>query len=215
MHHTSSQRIATPPYMNQKGFTFSELVVVIGVFSLVLVATTDIFMRSQRIQRRTAALERLQDDARYIMNKISSEVRAGAVDYASYANPHPQIDSTNGNSELIVTNFEGKKLRINISDDTTKAACPDAGSAPCIVLSDTNGASWGSMTGKSVIAERLNFYITPAKDPFLLDEATNQYNADQQPRVTVVVTLSTPVKGQAEPAHTTLQTTISTRSYKR
>lgn len=199
--------------INQKGFTFSELVVVIGVFSLVLVATTDIFMRSQRIQRRTAALERLQDDARYIMNKVSSEVRAGAIDYTAYGNP--QIDSSNGNSELILTNFDGKKLRFKMSDDTTNTLCPDAQSAPCILMSDTNGASWGSMTGKSVRVERLYFYITPAKDPFLFDEATNGYNADQQPRVTVVATLSTSVKGQNEPARTTLQTTISTRSYKR
>ncbi|MDO8571922.1 MAG: type II secretion system protein [bacterium] len=194
--------------MNQRGFTFSELVVVISVFSITLVATTDIFMRSQRIQRRTAALERLQDDARYIMSKISSEVRAGAIEYAFY--PSGQIPA-DGSEELALINFEGKKLRFKASSEQ----CPDVQSTPCVLLSDDGGTSWGSATSKSITVERLYFYITPLKDPFFLDEATNEFTADQQPRVTVVLALSAIVKGQQEPAKTTLQTTISTRAYKR
>lgn len=200
---------------SEQGFTLAELVVVIGVFSLILVATSDIFMRSQKIQRRTAALERLQDDARYIMNKIASEIRAGAIDYGYYykiITPPPDLASSI--EELAIINFDGKKLRFKKGD----APCPDVTvSAPCILMTDQgdiSSPSWGSATSKTVRVEKLTFMISPSKDPFTPNE-DGSYEADEQPRVTIILALAAAVRGQQEPARTTLQTTVSTRPYKR
>ncbi len=199
------------------GFTFMEMIVVVALFSILITATSDIFMRAQRTQRKTTAQQRLQDDARYLMQKIASEFQAGSLDYGVYA--HGQdcdvgqssaIKSVDGNALLVFRRFDGTHLYIQQSND----ACVDAQSTPCLALSD-DGVSWSAASSKGVKIESLQFFISPDKDPFTYCEATNAYLRDVQPRVTVVVTASATTVGVKDPAHLSIQTTISSREYKR
>lgn len=199
------------------GFTFMEMIVVISLFSILMVATSDIFMRAQRTQRKTAALQRLQDDARYLMQKTATELQAGSIDYGQYANAQDCDDThvsaikpADGNALLAFRRFDGSHLYLQKSD----SVCVDEQSTPCFAMSD-DGATWSSASSKGVKIESLFFYISPDKDPFTYCDASGAYLRDVQPRVTVNLTASATVAGVTEPVRLSVQTTLTSREYKR
>lgn len=201
----------------RRGFTFMEMIVVVSLFSVLMVAASDIFIRAQRTQRKTAALQRLQDDARYLTQKIASELQAGSLDFTAYANAQScdgaqisAIKPLNGNAVLALRRFDGTHLYIQKSQDI----CVDEESTPCLAVSD-DGALWSSASSKGVKVESLTFYIFPDKDPFTYCDASGTYARDDQPRVTVTLTASAVVRGVKEPARLSIQTTLTSREYKR
>ncbi len=194
-----------------------EMIVVIALFSVLITATSDIFIRAQRTQRKTAALQRLQDDASYLMQKVASELQAGTLDYSAYANAQSCDDSqvstitpVSGNATLVFRRFDGSHLFIQKASDV----CVDEQSSPCFVVSD-DGTNWSSASSKGVKIESLLFYISPDKDPFTYCDANSAYLRNSQPRVTVVLTASAVVTGVKDPVRLSVQTTISSREYKR
>ncbi len=221
--HGSQVTVNANNYMRLKkrralsGFTFMEMIVVISLFSVLMVATSDIFMRAQRTQRKTAALQRLQDDARYLTQKVTSELQAGSIDFGAYSNAkncsgsvESEIDPVQGNALLALQRFDGTRLFIQQSN----RACVDDDSTPCLAVSD-DGITWSSASSKGVKIESLTFYISPDKDPFTYCDDTGTYLRDTQPRVTVSLTASVAVKSVSEPVRLSVQTTIASREYKR
>lgn len=200
----------------RRGFTFMEMIVVVLLFSLVMMATADLFIRSQRTQRKTAALQRLQDDVRFLINKMALELQLGSLDYGAYANAQQcgaaqsSINPLDGNDTLVVRRFDGSRLFIKKADDI----CVDAQSAPCFAVSE-DGTSWSAASGRGVKVETMKFFITPAKDPLVYCESEAAYVSDQQPRVTITLTVSATVTSVREPVELAVQTTISSRNYQR
>lgn len=193
-----------------------EMIVVVLLFSLVMMAASDLFIRSQRTERKTAALQRLQDDIRFLVNKAALELQLGSLDYSAYANAQQcgtaqsSINSLNGNDTLAIRRFDGSRLFIKKTDD----ACVDAASTPCFVVSE-NGTAWSAASGRGVKVESLTFYISPSKNPFTYCENEVGYASDQQPRVTIALKASATVTGAKEPVTTAVQTTVSSRNYQR
>ncbi|MEK7649260.1 MAG: type II secretion system protein [Patescibacteria group bacterium] len=205
----------------RRGFTFMEMIVVVTIFSILMMATSDIFMRAQRTQRKTAALQRLQDDTRFLTQKITSELQAGSIDYANALYTNAQscdvaapsaITPVDGNAVLVLRRFDGSRLYVK--KDDTAGVCVDETSTPCLAMSDDN-ATWSSASSKGVKVESLTFYISPDKDPFTFCDASATYLRDTQPRVTIALRASATVTGSKEPVVLSVQTTISSREYKR
>ncbi len=207
--------------LGRPGFTFMEMIVVVTIFSILIMATSDIFMRAQRTQRKTAALQRLQDDARFLTQKVTSELQAGSIDYADVAYTNAQscdaaapsaIKPIDGNSILALRRFDGSHLYIK--KDDTSGVCVDEESTPCLAMSDDN-VTWSSASSRGVKIESLAFYISPDKDPFLFCEQSATYLRNVQPRVTISLKASATVKGLRDAVKLSVQTTISSREYKR
>lgn len=202
----------------KKGFTFIELIVVIFVYSLLLAGTIDIFVLSQRAQRKVAALEKLQDDARFLIQTITQSFQRNGLDYACYQQIGTvqlcgtSLDSANGVNILAIKNFEGKTVLFKHSE--IEGECGDARSTPCLLISDNDASSWARGSSDGVKIDTLRFYISPDQNPFQLDE-NNDYASSQQPRLTVVFGGSAVIKGFREIANVFMQTTISSREYKR
>ncbi|MBI4272695.1 type II secretion system protein [Candidatus Uhrbacteria bacterium] len=204
---------------NKPAFTFIELLVVIFIYSLLLAGTVDIFIQAQRAQRKVAALEKLQDDARFLIQTITQSFQAGGLDYSCYTQGQGQLckrdlsdDSTEGVDILAIKNFEGKTIQFKHSVDPNE--CGDPRSSPCVLVSDNGGESWVRGSSEGVRIDTLSFYISPRKNPFELD-ADNEYLSHQQPRLTVVFGGTAAIKGFKETANIFIQTTISSREYKR
>ncbi|MBI2645354.1 type II secretion system protein [Candidatus Uhrbacteria bacterium] len=209
---------------DSKGFTLVEMVITIFLFSLLIVIVSDVFSRAQQAQRRTVALQRLQDDMRFFINKISSSIRSGSVTYAWYVQPQHEAVASDGNTLLALTTFDGKKVLVRRGADTNIPAptlCNDADQgAPCMLLmSEDDGATWHRASSQDIHIDRLMFFIAPQKDPFPLEEQSDgslDYGANAQPKVTVSVRASSRVSGlRGKAPSMTLQTTVSTREYKR
>ncbi len=189
------------------GFTLLEMVVAVALFAIVILIVTNIFLIATKSHRRVMETQKLQSDARFAMETIAREVRMGTIDYDYYGG---QI--TNVPVEILAL------WDINNSQVVFKSAnypiCPDAESDPCLAVCDES-ENCNSITPVSVKLIRLKFYIDPQKNPFKL--VNNQYEADAQPRVTIILDSRTvhPPQGEVVPEVIYLQTTVTSRVYKR
>ncbi len=214
---------------NNKGFTLMELVVVLGVFSTSIFIITEIFMFTNRSQKKVLAYQKVQSDASYALETMARAVRLGRIDYAHYTTV------SNPEEELYVFDSDGRQA---VFKKGTGADCVNAVSSPCVVAGidqDANGTAeqFAAITPKGIKITDLKFYIVPVDDPFyvsacsanedcisgigICDTVTNLCRvSDKQPMVTIVIsTIEAEPPSQEAPVSVTLQTTVSSREYYR
>ncbi|MFH1192050.1 MAG: type II secretion system protein [bacterium] len=214
---------------NNSGFTLMELVVVLGVFSISIFIITEIFMFTNRSQKKVLAYQKVQSDASYALETMARAVRLGKIDYAHYTTVN------NPEEELYVFDSDGRQA---VFEKATGADCANAASSPCIAAGidqDADGTAdqFAAITPKGIKVSDLKFYIVPVSDPFyvkacsahadcasgigLCDVATQLCEvADIQPMVTIVLsTIEAEPSSQETPVSVTLQTTVSSREYYR
>lgn len=195
-----------------RGFTLMEMVVVLGLFSVIVVTATDIFILANKAQRKVYGLERIQADARYAMEAVVREVRADNIDYAYYATR--TLPLALPDTELALVDSSGQSLMFAQSRADQAALCPDAISIPCLLITVGTGTPV-SMTPKGVRVRSARFYISPSSDPFLYITTTFSYANNIQPKVTFVLTLETVGERDGESSVVALQTTATQRRYAR
>jgi prepilin-type N-terminal cleavage/methylation domain-containing protein len=192
----------------QKGFTLVEMIVVLAIFSVATVEIVDIFMMAGRAQRRALAVERIQSDARYSMEAISHEIRMDSIDYAWYASlggvtvPENKLALRDADNNSIIFEKSGPNY-----------PCP-SGTGSCLLVSLDGGNNWASITSSSNTILDLKFYINPLIDPFTLN-AYHGYDSDNQPRVTIELATQGVGVRPDEQQTVYLQTTVSSRIYRR
>lgn len=70
--------------MRNKGFTLIEMIVTLGIFSILLVTVLAVFMRGFVTQRQVLEMQAVQRDGSYIMEILSRDIRM-AQDFPSIA----------------------------------------------------------------------------------------------------------------------------------
>lgn len=195
-----------------RGFTLMEMIVVLGIFSIVVVTASDIFILSNKAQRKVYGLERIQADARYAMEAVVREVRADNIDLAYYSARATPLATPD--SELALIDSSGQALLFSQSVTGQEALCPDTASTPCLLIKLGNGTPV-SMSPKGVKVRSARFYIAPSLDPFTFNVSTSSYASNIQPHVTFVLTLETAGEKVGEKSILTLQTTTASRRYGR
>ncbi len=66
-------------YMKNKGFTLIELIIALTIFSLVIISMAAITVSMIKSQRKTFALQNIQEPARYISESMSKEIRMSQI----------------------------------------------------------------------------------------------------------------------------------------
>lgn len=95
----------------RKGFTLVEIIVVITIFSIVSVVTLNAFLTAFKSEQRSNIENAVLQDARYIMETISSEIQNGTIDYEEYFNQCvigkscPNVDFKDGGASDYGTNY--------------------------------------------------------------------------------------------------------------
>ncbi|PIP30684.1 hypothetical protein COZ22_02780 [bacterium (Candidatus Howlettbacteria) CG_4_10_14_3_um_filter_37_10] len=105
-------------YVRSKGFTLVEMIVVIGVMSLLLVAMTELFITIGSTYQSANSARKVTQDVRYALEAISREVR-GAKSIS--VNSSADTDS----NKIIVTTQTDEKIIFwcdNCSDSSTSGA---------------------------------------------------------------------------------------------
>jgi len=187
---------------NNQGFSLIELLVVIAIFITVLLIITDIFMSVTQSQRRVIAWQKAQSELRYDLEIMAQEIRTGTINYNEYSSPVNVPED-----ELKLLNSENETVYYRYSD----SGCSGANSC----LQRSQGGSWGDVSSSGIEITRLDFYISPGKDPFKYDEGTKEYLASAQPRVTIILEAKSTGVIVEDEKTMSIQTTISTRSYER
>ncbi len=66
----------------QAGFTLAELIVGLVVFYLAIAIAINLFSAALRSQRKSVAIQNVQDNARYLMGFIAKEIRMSEIETA-------------------------------------------------------------------------------------------------------------------------------------
>jgi prepilin-type N-terminal cleavage/methylation domain-containing protein len=165
---TGDKRQPWPAGASRRGFTLMEMIVVLGLFSIVMVSASDIFLMSNRTQRKTLNLERVQSDARYAMEAMVREIRSGAIDYPWYADNGKPIDGTGPTDTLAVIDGQGDRVVMYKSDQ-----CGDTDTQSCLVV-QLNDGDPQVLTPRGVNIYKAAFYIRPNVSPYVFDSSTGQ-----------------------------------------
>lgn len=189
------------------GFTLVEMLVAMSIFVITATAATDLFISASRMSKAVRARERLQNEARFAFETLAREIRTGTIDYAAYGGSIPAIYSGTLNLRDRDNNAE------TFSASQSAGQCSEGG-YPCLLLCD-NAGSCSSLTTEKIVWEDLKFYVSPLVDPFTFNPVLGGFASSEQPRVTVFAKLRIVSALPEEAASITLQTTVTSRVYKR
>jgi hypothetical protein len=187
-----------------------EMLVALGLFSMIVATGMDIYLLAGRAQRKVFTLERLQSDARYAMEAMTREVRTGAIDFAYYVGRGTPLALPD--SELALISSDNSRLRFHKSTTTDQSYCADATSVPCLLVTVDDGTP-AAITPKGVTVTSLGFYVAPNVDPFTF--GATGWSSNVQPHVTIVVSLRSVGGRIGETQDIFLQTTATSRTYRR
>lgn len=202
------------------GFTLMEIVLVTAIFAVAIVFATDIFLTMAKVQRKTVSSQRLQGDARFVMELIAKDVRLGRVDYDFYEDPAVNIDLTDPAEmplkTLALRDVQGELI---VYRRTPAAGDPDNWHGTentlevCIGDCLDPAASWEVITPTGVSVVSSKFFISPLQDPYT--PVAGVFPANQQPLVTIAIGTQGTGARKEEQGRIFLQTTVSTRIYER
>ncbi|MGB0757705.1 MAG: PilW family protein [Patescibacteria group bacterium] len=193
---------------HNKGFTLVEVLVASAIFVTTTVLVADIFVRTNDTQRKTQAIQETATDARFAFEAVSREARLGEIDYDYYSG---SIDVA-GESELALRNTQSDPIRFGLQ--TT--GCP-SGSTSCLsvcIQETCTGSDWVPLSPSGIEVTSLNFLIQPDQSPFEVT-GSDTYNNNIQPRITIIMTTENTTSDARELATFTMQTTVSSRFYRR
>ncbi len=160
-----------------------EIIVAMGVFSVLVLAVLGIFASSLRGQQAIVAQARVNREAQLLFQVLAKRIRSSRVDYVAYggtvSSPVSVLRLIDQSDTQLVFEFDSTDSGINVT----------VGSGPATPIS----SDYVSVTD-------LNFYIEPSTNPFVSGVAPST-----QPRVTVVMTLSA-TEGKSQVSSTVQQT---------
>lgn len=178
----------------KQGFTLVEILVAIGIFAIVSVIVSSVFLRLNNLQRNIANNQRLQNESRYIVEKIAKEIRGREINLPDPgSNPTSTIKfyteegGDNTESEELIISRQGVDLQYSLNGEIA------------------------NLNSTSTEVETADFYIFPtSKDVWDPNPSVNL-----QPRVTVLLKLKNKDQAAEFTKEVVVQTTISSRIYKR
>ncbi|MEK7653089.1 MAG: prepilin-type N-terminal cleavage/methylation domain-containing protein [Patescibacteria group bacterium] len=176
-------------FKKQNGFTLVETLVAIGIFAILSTIIASIFFNINNLQQNTASFQRLQNEGRYILEKLAREIRGRELNYP--------LEGTNPQTQLIFRQDEnGESVSIIFN-------------APNLVF--INGVGSADLNASDVEVTDMKFFVLPTAE----DQWGEAPSSNTQSRVTILLKLKNKVSNPKYQKEITLQTTISSKIYKR
>ncbi len=82
--------------MKNKGFTLTELLVTVAVFSLVILTMSSVAIVIVKSQRRILVLQPAQETGRYLLEAIAKDIKLSRINYVSGSNMVLNITNSTG-----------------------------------------------------------------------------------------------------------------------
>lgn len=174
--------------VSPKGFTLAEVVVAIGIFSIASVIISSVYLNANTLHQHTANFQRLQNDGRYIIEKIAIEIRAREIEYPVLTQPQDHIEFLK--DEL------GNQVSLALLGTDLKYI--------------VNGRS-ANLNADDVEISDVKFYIIPLSE----DKWNTEPTTNKQPRVVIFLKLKNKNINPKFQKEISIQTTISSKVYKR
>jgi len=199
--------------LDKKGFTLIEVLIATAIFATATVVISDIFIRTNKAQRKTQGIQQTASDARFAIESIVRTARLSEIDYDFYGG---NVSAT-GESVLALRTTADTPIKFSRQSGSI---CPDNNAsiyclAVCSKESCSNDSDWDPITPRGINVPLLNFLIFPLSSPFEFDNITGDYKSDVQPRVTIISQTENITASSVERKQFNIQTSVSTRIYKR
>ena len=176
------------------GFTLIEMVVSLGLFSVVMLISLTALLAVSQAQKEAIAAQNNFDNLRFSLEAMTREIKLGSSFDCNGTTPDLDSCPFNpgpGTSRLTFKNGEGTKVAYFIKSNQLIRR---TGAPPC------NVAPYCAVTAKAVSITRFSFYVSGAPK-----------NDVEQPRITVVIEGGTAGFKPEQTFSFNLQTTISPR----
>ncbi|MDO8520545.1 MAG: type II secretion system protein [bacterium] len=170
-------------FSRKKGFTLIELVVAIGLFSIIVAIAIGGFIRALRTERQVIGLLAANSNASLAIEQMAREIRTG-YDFCV------MNGNSCGSSELSFRNANGLAVSYCLQD---QGLFRGTGPGSCI------GSTGNTITATNVLVQYLNFIVSG-----------NQSTDGYPPRVTVAIGVSANTAGISG-SIINLETTVSAR----
>ncbi|MEK7557885.1 MAG: hypothetical protein AAB530_01605 [Patescibacteria group bacterium] len=199
--------IGSNKQIKQKGTTFLEIIVAVGIFSIAILLATSIFQSVSDGQRSAMVAQNIQEDVRYAMEIMSREIRMAQVFDKTKCFKEDQLTknriyNTENNAQnqnqngLYFKNEEGDCVKYFIENNNLVKI--KEGSTDLIPLISNK------IISTKIIISNLRFYI--------IDSPANPNGANIQPRVTIALDVEYSGK-KMHKQQIKIQTTVSSRYY--
>ncbi len=154
---------------NNKGFTLIEMLIALSIFILVMLAGVNVYFVISTAQHRTVALQKVQDDVRYLYEAMAQEIRLGTINYTFYDTEnislHPNISGDGITSILALQDQLHVPVYYRLQGTAVQyCRVDDSASIDCDL---TDHDQWQNVTPSGVEVTSLGFFITPSADPFV------------------------------------------------
>ncbi|MBT6691133.1 prepilin-type N-terminal cleavage/methylation domain-containing protein [Candidatus Parcubacteria bacterium] len=193
---------------SQSGFTLLELLISTFIFVLLMFAISGIYVSFSRLQARTNASQRMLNDAQYVLEIMAREIRNSVIfDFSPSTSACVDLVGVGYDNCILLLNENEQLVAFASVSNDLRYVTLDCNSAyDSCTISDYIALAAAGLNKVSV--EDLAFVITPSSDPYV-------GNSDTQPRVTIKMHTKFEGDREAELINHYLQTTISSRIYKR
>jgi len=170
----------------QRGFTLIEAVVAAGVFAFVVSSSLAVYLATIQLDSKSRSERAVQQNARFIMDFLSKEVRNGSIDYSG----------TNNSTTLSLINQLDQAESITFD------------SAAQVLNLTKAGLGTTSLSSDDVRVVAASFAVYPSSNPFVLAN-----DVHVQPHVTVTLQLASVNLKASESATMNIQSTFVVREY--
>ena len=133
-----------------RGFTLLELIVAVGIFTLLLLIVAGFFSRFVFVQRRDAGAQIIEEDLRFAIETFNREARL------SFGSTYALADGTGQSIVMRNQNNLCVNYRLNTSTRAFERAEVAAGGVGCL---NAAFSGYASLTGNRVIVESLRFDV--------------------------------------------------------
>jgi len=210
-HRTQIRKIRSSEFRIQNstlkpGYSLTELLVVMLLFSFALVILGQTYIQFLRLSNKTANAATVQQDSRFVLEYVARAVRSSEIDYS--------VSVAASTSTLRLLKQNGDYMEI-LKSPPGDPLCADEASVSCLLVTPDSGATWAPLTAKKVNVDRFDVYVQPTVSPFELAGLPADYPNDQQPMVTVSFTFTLNSNNERESYTQSAQTSISSRVYVR
>lgn len=171
------------------GFTLIEIIVAAAIFGIVVTVYAGIYIATMKANSKMIAMQKTQNEIRYLMEAIVREVRLGSINYDFYTD-----NPDNPRSVLALKDSSGNTMYF--------------GSNGSFATISYDAVNWKSFTSNNIKIQKLDFYITPQTSPY-----SNDVSLKIQPGVLIYIDALYNQNGQMD-GEVKLQTFVSSREYK-
>lgn len=177
-----------------------EMIIATALFLAVVTASIGIFLSTTRANTKINSMQKVENEIRYIVEIISKEIRLGTIYYNYYEEIY---------GESFVNPISTLALKDNADNISYFALDADESSPGIIQMSADDGLTWSDLSTNNVIVDSLDFYLLPDSNPFVQD-----IEIIEQPMV-ILYLQAHYNKGDTTDGQIRIQTTISSRQYKK